>query len=472
MVAKLSFNRFLSETMNYNEKKVQQGKAKLIHTGNFLQDKDKMNFYEKFDRLQNLNKLRPDVNVNTLHAKIAFHPTDNLSDERLGQIADAYMKKIGFEGQPYLVYKHHDTAIPHMHIVSTIVQPDGERIKTHNMGKVQSEQARKEIEIAFKLEKAENHKLEKGYSLKPVDVQKVMYGEQSSKEAMKQVIRMAMENYKAGSLEEFNALLRTYNVTADRGSKDSRLRQYNGLQYKILDDKGNTIGTPIKASAFYFQPTLKNLEKKFEANKESRKADIPEIKSKIDWVLSQRPENLNAFTEALKNENIDVLARKNKDNVIYGLTYIDQDNKVVINGRDVGKQYAANAILKAFGKTEHLSKVPEQALERDNSQESRNTQQPPGQHKETTHSSQGGPAGGQENPNSPSSSESDRSSSTERRDQQIHEKKERQKDDQELPRLNLNVFQPLGDLMRYTEDIDDTPYQLKKDKRKSRRKHL
>ena len=186
MVTKLGFNGFLSETLNYNEKKVQRGKAELIEAANFIQDKDKLNFYEKMERFQKLNELRPDVSVNTLHAKVAFHPNDaaTLTDQKLVEIADAYMKKIGFEGQPYLVYKHHDTAIPHVHIVSTIIEPDGHRIPTHNMGKVQSEQARKEIEIEFNIEKAENHKQQKEFQILPVNVQKVAYGEQGSKEAM------------------------------------------------------------------------------------------------------------------------------------------------------------------------------------------------------------------------------------------------------------------------------------------------
>ena len=42
-----------------------------------------------------------------------------LNKEKLCAIAETYMKAIGFEKQPYLVYRHYDAGHPHIHIVST-----------------------------------------------------------------------------------------------------------------------------------------------------------------------------------------------------------------------------------------------------------------------------------------------------------------------------------------------------------------
>ncbi len=56
------------------------------------------------------------------------------------------MSKIGFGDQPYLVYQHFDARHPHIHIVTTNIKSDGSRIKTHNIGRNQSERARREIE--------------------------------------------------------------------------------------------------------------------------------------------------------------------------------------------------------------------------------------------------------------------------------------------------------------------------------------
>ena len=64
--------------------------------------------------------------------------------------------------------------------------------------------------------------------------------------------------------------LQQYNVLADRGSEGSRVHKNHGLFYRILDEKGNTIGVPIKASSFHNKPTLKYLEERFAANETAR----------------------------------------------------------------------------------------------------------------------------------------------------------------------------------------------------------
>ena len=62
--------------------------------------------------------------------------------------------------------------------------------------------------------------------------------------------------------QELNAVLKQYNVLADRGSDKSRIFQGGGLVYRILDEDGKPVGVPIKASDFYNKPTLKFLEEK------------------------------------------------------------------------------------------------------------------------------------------------------------------------------------------------------------------
>ena len=68
------------------------------------------------------------------------------------------MDKISFGEQPFLVYNHTDAGHPHIHIATINIKPDGNRIDIHNIGRNQSEQARKEIEIEFNLIKASKRK--------------------------------------------------------------------------------------------------------------------------------------------------------------------------------------------------------------------------------------------------------------------------------------------------------------------------
>jgi hypothetical protein len=173
------------------------------------------------------------------------------------------MEKIGFGRQPYLVYQHLDAGHPHIHIVTTNIQADGRRIDMNNIGRNQSETARKQVEKEFSLISPESKRLqlklgqtlglrqENEYQLKPVYVQKAKYGKSETKRTIQNVIEYVMNNYKYTSLPEYNAVLKLYNVLADRGDKESLMYKNNGLTYRVLDESGNKIGVPIKASEFY-----------------------------------------------------------------------------------------------------------------------------------------------------------------------------------------------------------------------------
>src|SRR4051795_9469405 len=167
------------------------------------------------------------------------------------------MQKIGFGEQPYLVYQHHDAGHPHLHIVTTNIKQDGKRIALHNLGQHQSMKASKEIEQEFDLVKALS-KTRMRYELQPVNAQKVQYGKSETKRAITNVLDAVLPYYKYTSLAELNAILKLYNVVADRGSEQSRIYKNEGLVYHILNEQGEKIGIPIKASLIYNKPTLRS----------------------------------------------------------------------------------------------------------------------------------------------------------------------------------------------------------------------
>ncbi len=155
MVARIKRTQSLSRSLNYNEKKVQAGVAACIEAVNYPKDLDAMNFYDKLHRLENQAELNERVAANSVHISLNFHENDTLNKEKLSVIAKTYMQGIGFEKQPYLVYQHHNAGHPHIHIVSTNIERDGSKIEMNNIGRNQSEQARKAIELQFGLTKAE-----------------------------------------------------------------------------------------------------------------------------------------------------------------------------------------------------------------------------------------------------------------------------------------------------------------------------
>jgi hypothetical protein len=345
MVAKATTPKGISRVLNYNEQKVKTGKAECIYAHQFIKNVEHLHFHEKKNRFENLMALNKRATTNAIHISLNFSPSEKPDKEKLIDIATDYMKKIGFDKQPYLVYQHLDAGHPHIHIVATNIQKDGTRISLHNIGRNQSEQARKEIEIEYGLVKAnrssEEIKQPNAHFLAP----RISYGKSETKRSIMNVLDEVINQYKFTSLPELNAVLKLYNVSADRGKEQGIIYKTRGLNYSVLDENGNKVGVPIKASSFYNKPTLNTLEKKFEENKELRQPFERRLKTAIDWSFLQRPnQSLKEFARALERENIGTILRQNKQGIIYGITYVDHHTSCVFNGSDLGKQYSAAGI--------------------------------------------------------------------------------------------------------------------------------
>ncbi len=349
MVARINTSKNILKSLNYNEQKVQTGKAELISASGFLLEPTMMSFYQKmwhFDRLIKLNKR---AITNALHVSLNFDPSEKLDRTTLVEIANRYMEKIGFADQPYLVYRHDDAGHPHIHIVSTNIQTNGNRISMHNMGRNQSERARKAIEAEFGLVKAEDRKNRKASELVPVNGYKAIYGKAETRQAISNVLGVVINQFRFTSLPELNAILKLYNVQADPGTQGSRINKHKGLTYRILDEKGNKVGVPIKASSFFMKPTIKLLESKYAENESLRQPFKRRLAVEIEFSLAKKPRTILDFSENLSRAGINVILWQNSNGLIYGITYVDLKTKSVFNGSDLGKEYSAKGIFERLG---------------------------------------------------------------------------------------------------------------------------
>ena len=345
MVAVIKTSRSINSILNYNENKVKEGVAECISAVNYPLELEKLSFTHKQNRFLKLSSLNENVKRNSLHISLNFDPSENHSKEKLIEIADAYMEKIGFGKQPYLVYQHYDAGHPHLHLVTNNIQRDGKRIDLHLIGVKKSEPARKEIEELFGLVKAEGRKQKEDFSLKPISVGRVQYGKAESKKAINSVLNKVLFDYKYSSLPELNAVLNLYNVHADRGTEESRVFKNNGLLYKILDQNSKPIGVPIKASEFYIRPTLKFLQEKFKTNDAEKESCKKYVKNAIKLAFFREnifsPEKLSKM---LERESIHMILRKSNEGLLYGITYVDHTTKSVFNGSSLGKEFSAKGI--------------------------------------------------------------------------------------------------------------------------------
>jgi hypothetical protein len=257
------------------------------------------------------------------------------------------MNKIGFGSQPYLVYQHFDAAHPHIHLVTTNVKVDGSRIDLHNIGRDRSEIARREIEIEFKLVKAQGRKRDNEI-LKPADLTRAVYGKSETKRAISNIVNAVVRSYKFTSIHELNAVLKQFNVTADQGKEGTWIRAKHGLRYTLLDKKGLPIGVPIKASSIYGKPTLQFLSGQFELNELRREPHMESLRNIIDAFDMKTGRQFQDFVNHMVSNEVYPVIRQNEQGRIYGLTFIDNKTKCVFNGSALGKQYSAQGIQNRF----------------------------------------------------------------------------------------------------------------------------
>ncbi|MEH6680313.1 MAG: relaxase/mobilization nuclease domain-containing protein [Sediminicola sp.] len=349
MVAVIKTGHSIHRIFNYNENKVKEGVARCIGQGNYPVDVAHIGAKLRLDRLLGRVGLNPNVSRNSVHISLNFDPSETLSDETMNSIAHSYMNGIGFGKQPYLVYRHLDAGHPHLHICSVNIRADGSRIDMNNIGRNQSETARKAIELEFGLVVAESQKKQQR-TLMPVPAQRVQYGKHATKRAIQNVLLNVLHTYRYASLPELNAVLNLYNVHADRGGEDSTMYRHDGLQYRVLDSAGNPVGVPIKASLFYGSPTLRHLRKKFLDNKSKKQPHKTKLKNAVDkTLLNAEVGSMDAFVKALERLGVHLKLRESADGKLYGVTFVDHRTHCVFNGSELGKNYGAKGLLQRLG---------------------------------------------------------------------------------------------------------------------------
>lgn len=349
MVARIINTAHLYDVLDYNEKKLEKNDASLLHASGFLQDTDRLSFQEKFQRFERMNELNTRSRKNVLHITLNFDPSDQLSKDRLIAISDRYIEGIGFGDQPYLVYQHHDAGHAHVHVVTNTIRREGSRINLHNIGRNQSRRARKAIEQEFGLQRPEGKKPRRQQQIRPTETKKVIYGrDQQTKEGIQRAVDMVIQNYRFRSLPEFNAILRAYNVIADRGGIDSRTYRNGGLIYRALDERGNKVGVPIKASHFSSKPTLARLNTKFQEQQIGAQLDLDNIRARVEWTLFQEPADIKELASELKSQDLDLVIWKKEKGNVYGSILVDQRTRMAIQGQHLGDAFSDDALMQRF----------------------------------------------------------------------------------------------------------------------------
>ena len=156
--------------------------------------------------------------------------------------------------------------------------------------------------------------------------------------------------YRILTLGEFRALLTFYNrgIEEVRGEMDGHT--YTGLLYPALDADGRKAEvTPLKSSLFGKSTGIDALERHMgqSGEKITKENSREHTRHRVAEAFLDAPTE-NALHERLRAYHIDLFIRRNDTERITGVTFIDHENRCVLNGSRLGKEYSANALNERY----------------------------------------------------------------------------------------------------------------------------
>ena len=348
MIAKISATENLGGALGYNFKKVEKGEASILLAAELYQDRERR--YTMEDVLADMEALIPKkcrTKKTVFHCSLNPHPDEKLSDETLTQIAKEYMEALGYGNQPYIVFKHSDIAREHIHIVSLRVDSKGRKIND----KFEKRRSKQITDV-----------LERKYNLIPSskiadkmmnETPKIDTTRGNIKEQVANIVRMVLKYYRFCSLGELNAILSKYNLAVEEVKTEFRGKKYDGLVYVPTDDKGGKISTPINASDIGRGVGYTAVQNRIQKSKQNVKPLIPTIRNKVLQTMRTSPNTEKELRQRLEEQGLRVVIRKNDNGRIYGITFIDDEQGVALNGSRLGKGYAANVFNGYFSNPAH-----------------------------------------------------------------------------------------------------------------------
>ena len=107
-----------------------QSRAQVLDVSG-VRDYDHKLMVADFEEQRSLN---PNLKQPVFHAILAYYPGEEITDEKMIQIAKEYLEQLGFKNTQYAIVKHNDRKHPHVHVVANRVDNEGKTIKDNWLG--------------------------------------------------------------------------------------------------------------------------------------------------------------------------------------------------------------------------------------------------------------------------------------------------------------------------------------------------
>lgn len=350
MVARITHGKDILGVLLYNKLKVdaRQAEAMFCHNLPVVPKEGRIDAYRLSEAFRPwLEHPCAGLSQPVFHASLNPHPDDRLDDFQLLEIAHDYMERMGYGDQPYVVFRHRDIDREHLHIVSVRIRPDGRPVDYYRY-KVRSVAATKAIEQAYGL-----HPAVKGVQQPLETLRRVNYAGGNLKAQMNSVLWALRENYRVGSPGEWNALLGLFGLEARECTGEAEGRPYAGMIYGALDEQGDRVGKPIKASRLSAPAGYRQMQREYARTKKwlrENGARLEPVREAIREAM-RTARSADEFSRLIRPAGLSAVFRRSAEHGgrIYGVTFVDHRGGLVINASKLDRAFSANRFHELFG---------------------------------------------------------------------------------------------------------------------------
>ena len=300
----------VKNAMDYNERKVACGDAELLATAN-VRACD-ASIQDTFRFLENRNIRSRDI---SFHMSVNPSATDGMTEEKALGFIDDLMKGLGYENQPYAVYKHTDIDREHYHVVSVKVNEEGRKIKDYY-------DKRKAIELTRQLADKYGYRLGNGDGERAreqgIDTRRF---DPSIGRVVAQMEAIFKEccSYHFTSFQQFQMIMQSHGLSVTHRAGDESTILLQGLDKagKACTAPVDERDTSLSMYEMYEQRALQCYGKT-----SIRRRELDKVDSLASFCLP-RSTSQKHFENMLRKQDIDIRIHRNSSGGIMGATFVD-----------------------------------------------------------------------------------------------------------------------------------------------------
>lgn len=330
----------MKNTLDYNEDKVSKNVAERIMVSG-IPNNDCDSVYDVFGEYERRN-----IRTEKLSFQMSINPDhengENLSNRQIKELTKQIMEELGYGNQPYVIYLHHDIDREHYHVVSIRTDEKGKKIRDfYEKKKLQEILKDLEKEFGFKIGKDAKTKGKTNVNAEIQDNSSDKRFTPKSKNVIEQYIS-AYENamnYRFTTFTQFKAIMQWYGINVEK--RQDKIT--DTIAFQGLDNNNQPCTTFMTQAEMGHEDMLSRIAAKAEMEKKAKYRLLKERKETADIVRRciMNSKDENDFEKRLKKNNIGILISRNRDKVIFGVTFVNHSQKMSFKGTELSKEMNA-----------------------------------------------------------------------------------------------------------------------------------